>query len=72
MHELPPDLVTVNLVRLVGLDKHKARECEDVVMEILRRAVMSERERCAVLAESDRFYGSALQHDIAAAIRAQK
>lgn len=34
-------------------------------------AVQAERERCAKLAESDDFYGSALQHAIAAAIRNQ-
>ncbi|MEG0921996.1 MAG: hypothetical protein RSD57_12430 [Comamonas sp.] len=33
--ELPPDVITVNLVRHAGLDKHKARECEQIVLQLL-------------------------------------
>jgi hypothetical protein len=32
---LPADAITVNLVRLAGLDKHKARECEAIVRQVL-------------------------------------
>jgi hypothetical protein len=31
------DEITVNLVRLAGLDKHKARECEEIVRQVLSR-----------------------------------
>ena len=32
---IPDDAITVNLVRLAGLDKHKARECEQIVRQVL-------------------------------------
>lgn len=32
---MPFDAITVNLVRLVGLDKHKARECEQIMRTVL-------------------------------------
>lgn len=32
---IPPDAITVNLVRLAGLDKHKARECEAIVRQVI-------------------------------------
>jgi hypothetical protein len=32
---IPPDAITVNLVRLAGLNKHKARECEAIVRQVL-------------------------------------
>lgn len=32
---IPADAITVNLVRHVGLDKHVARECEQVVRQLL-------------------------------------
>ena len=32
---LPADVFTVNFVRLAGLDKHKARECEAIVRQVL-------------------------------------
>jgi hypothetical protein len=32
---IPDDAITVNLVRLAGLDKHKARECERIVRAVL-------------------------------------
>ena len=30
-----PDVITVNLMRLAGLDKHTARECESIVLQII-------------------------------------
>lgn len=35
---IEPDEIAVNLVRLAGLDKHKARECEAIVRQILDHA----------------------------------
>lgn len=32
---IPADAITVNLVRHVGLDKHVARECEQIVRQLL-------------------------------------
>jgi hypothetical protein len=43
----------------------------DQMREYARLAVKQERENCAKLAESDEFYGNAVQHAIAAAIRNQ-
>jgi hypothetical protein len=34
-NDLPYDIFTVNFVRLAGLDKHKARECDLIVRHIL-------------------------------------
>lgn len=41
---LPPDSIAVNLMRLAGLGKHKARECEEIV-----RAVLADRRQRAAL-----------------------
>lgn len=35
---IPADAITVNLVRHVGLDKHVARECEQIVRQLLQPA----------------------------------
>ena len=32
---VPADAIAVNLMRLAGLNKHKARECEAIVREML-------------------------------------
>ena len=32
---IQPDTITVNLMRLAGLDKHKARECEAIILQII-------------------------------------
>jgi hypothetical protein len=36
--QIASDEITVNLMRLAGLDKHKARECEAIVRQILARS----------------------------------
>ena len=36
---IPADAITVNLVRLAGLPKDKARECEQIVRQVLARLI---------------------------------
>jgi hypothetical protein len=55
MTMLEPDEIAVNLMRRAGLDKHKARECEALVLEILRvnRALASPQAAPQEAAPSD-------------------
>lgn len=39
---LQDDEITVNLMRLAGLDKHKARECKNIVRKLIERAAACE------------------------------
>ena len=34
-YTIDKDALTVNLMRIVGIDKHQARECADVVLQML-------------------------------------
>jgi hypothetical protein len=36
---LPTDCFAVNFMRLAGLDKHKARECETIARQVLAAAI---------------------------------
>ena len=34
-YTIDKDALTINLMRIVGIDKHKARECADIVLQML-------------------------------------
>ena len=34
-YTIDKDSITANLIRIVGIDKHQARECADVVLQML-------------------------------------
>jgi hypothetical protein len=52
-----------------GIDRMPA---DSILFHAATDMLAMERERCAQIAESDEFYGSATQHAIAAAIRGSK
>jgi hypothetical protein len=50
------DEITVNLVRLAGLDKHKARECEEIVRQVLNRGAAAPAGGETTLSDRAKYY----------------